>query len=125
MSAGFPASTWAMARATAAKSGFGPKEVHADVGAGFRGTTLAGHADLVFPIVVVGPVVEHDHQERDLVLGGEPERAQVEHQIAVGLQVDHQAAATLVGQGDAQGDADLGRRAQGLARVPIGLVQIP
>ena len=78
------------------------------MGLGFVGAAHARHPDLVLPVVVIGAVVVHHHQHRDLVLGGDPERAGVEHQVAVGIDVDHDAALVLVRERDAERDADLG-----------------
>src|SRR5919198_5274433 len=55
--------------------GWRPAHVHANIGALERSTAHARHADLVLPIVLVGPIVEHDHQHGYLVLGGHPQRA--------------------------------------------------
>ena len=67
----------------------------------------------------------HHDQHGDLILGGDPERAGVEHQVAVGLDVDHDAAAALVRERNAERDADLGRGAELDAGMAIGPVEIP
>jgi hypothetical protein len=72
---------------------------------GARGVGAAGSGqnELVVPVVVIGAVVEHHGKHRDFVLGRDPEGAGVEHQIAVGLQIDDEPAGSFVCQGDAQG----------------------
>ena len=85
----------------------------------------ARHADLVLPVVVVGAVVVHHDQHRDLVLGRHPQRAGIEHQVAVGLDVDDELAGALVRQRDAERDADLRRGAELVAGRAVGLVEVP
>jgi hypothetical protein len=46
----------------------------------------------VLPVVVVRAVVEHDHEDRDAVIRRDPERTEVVHQVAVGLEVDDEPA---------------------------------
>ncbi len=59
------------------------------------------------------------------MLRRDPQRACVEHEVAVGLHIDHEALLFAVGQRDAERDADLRGRAQRLARVAVRLVEVP
>ena len=54
-------------------------EVHADMCARWIGAALVRHVYLMRLVVVVGSVVIHDHQHRDVVLDRHPERAQIKH----------------------------------------------
>ena len=85
-------------RASVAKSGAGSVDIHADIGAFDRRAALAGDRDLVLPVVVIGAVVVHHAEERDLVLGREPQRADIEHQIAVGLAIDDEPSRAAMGK---------------------------
>ena len=100
-------------------------EVHTDMGAGRIGAALVRHVYLMGPVVVVGAVVVHHDQHRDVILDRHPERAEVEHQIAVRLEIDHQPAISFMGQSDADGHADLRAGAELASRVAVGLVEIP
>jgi len=102
-----------------------PIDLHPDVGPLQWGGPLPGEPLLVLPVVVVGTVVEHDDQQRQPVIGGDPQRARVEHQVSVRLQVDDQAAGTAMREGDAEGDADLGGGAERGTGMPVGSVEIP
>ena len=101
------------------------RDVHADIGALHRRAAALRDADLVLPVVVVGPVVVHHHQHRDPVFRGDPQCARVEHQVAVGLNVDHQAFLVPVRERRAKRGADLGRGAEGVPRVAVGAVIVP
>src|SRR5262245_23385463 len=63
----------------------GAEEVHADVRAVGIGAAGSSQNELMVPVVVIGAIVEHDNEHRDFILGRDPERAGIEHQIAVGL----------------------------------------
>ena len=89
------------------------------------GTAQLRHPDLVLPIVVIGTVVVHHHEHRDLVLGSHPERAGIEHEIAIRLNVDHDASRALVRERHAKRDADLRGGAELDAGMTIGLVEFP
>jgi hypothetical protein len=99
--------------------------VHADMSPLHRRAALPGNRDLMLPVIIIGAVVMHDAQERHLVLGGEPQRADVEHQVAVGLAVDHQPSRAAMGERDAGRHADLGAGAKRPARPTIGAVEAP
>ena len=114
-----------MERASAREIRLRPEQVHADMGLGLVGAAQPRHADLVLPVVVIGAVVVHHDQHRDLVLGGDPERAGVEHQVAVGLDVDHDALRVAVRERHAERNADLGRGAELDAGMPVRLVEVP
>ncbi len=100
-------------------------QVHADMRLGLVGAAQLRHPDLVRPVVVVGAVVVHHDQHRDLVLRRDPQRAGVEHQVAVGLDVDHEALVVAVRQRHAERDADLGRGAELGAGMAVRLVEVP
>src|SRR5262249_1005893 len=82
-------------------------EVHTDIGPPRIGAALWRHMYLMGPIIVVSPIVIHYHQHRDVVFDRHPERAQVKHQIAVRLEIDHELARSLVRQGNSDGHANL------------------
>src|SRR5207244_5130534 len=48
------------------------------------------------PVVVIGAIVVHHDQQRNPVLCRHPQRTRVEHEVAVGLQVDDQAPGVAV-----------------------------
>ena len=114
-----------MERASAAKSGSGPNRSMPIWALASSVPRSLRHADLVRPVVVIGAVVVHHDQHRDFVFRGDPQRAGVEHQVAVGLDVDHDAPLALVRERDAERDADLGRGAELDAGMAVGLVEIP
>src|SRR3954463_1369469 len=80
---------------------------------------------LVLPVVVVRPVVEHDGEHGDAVVRGDPQRAEVEHQVAVRLEVDDEAPTPLVRERDADRHADLRRRSERRAGMPVLAVEVP
>src|SRR5882724_5376950 len=61
----------------------GAEEIHADVRAVRIGAAGSSQNELMIPVVIVGAIVKHDDEHRDLVLGRDPERSGVEHEIAV------------------------------------------
>src|SRR5881396_267977 len=99
--------------------GRGLVDLHADVRPALVRAARAGDPFLMLPVVVVGAVVEHHREQGDSVVRGDPERAEVEHQVPVRLQVDDEAAAPLVRESDAEGDADLSRGAEARARMAV------
>ena len=76
--------------------GIGAEEVHADMRAGRIGAAGSGEDELMVPVVVIGAIVEHDNEHWDFVLRRDPERAGVEHQIAVRLKVDDEATGAFI-----------------------------
>jgi hypothetical protein len=90
-------------------------DVHADIGALFRRAALTGDRDLVLPIIVIGAIVVHHAEQRHLVLRREPKRARIEHQIAVGLAIDHEPAFAAMRECHADRHADLRAGAERLA----------
>jgi hypothetical protein len=52
----------------------------------------------MFPVVVIGAVVEHRDEQWQFVIRGNPECPGVEHQVAVGLQVHKEPAGSLMRQ---------------------------
>src|SRR5487761_951821 len=100
-------------------------DLHADVGARDVGAARVRHPLLMLPVVVVGPVVAHHREHRGAVVRRDPERAEVEHEIAGGLEVDDEAPGPLVCEGNADRHADLGRSAEARARVPVLTVEVP
>ena len=77
-------------------------EVHADMGARRVGAAGSRQDELVVPVVVVGAVVEHDDEHGNFIFCRDPERAGIEHEIPVGLQVDDQTAGAFVRERDTQ-----------------------
>ena len=69
------------------------------------------HPLLVFPVVVVRPIVTHDDQDRDLVLRRRPQGPCVVHEVAVWLEVEYQLVSATVGEAYTEGHPDLGRGA--------------
>ena len=67
------------------------------------------HPLLVFPVVVVRPVVTHDDQDRNLVFRRRPQGPRVVHQVAVWLEVEHQLISATVGEAHTERHPDLGR----------------
>ena len=51
-----------------------------------------GHALHVHDLLVIGAVVVHDAQQRNLVMRRGPQHAGRVHQVAVGLDADREAA---------------------------------
>jgi len=77
-------------------------EIHTDMRARRIGAASFCQDDLMIPVVVVSPVVEHDDQHGNFIFRRDPERGGVEHQIAIRLQVDDEPAGSCVGESDAQ-----------------------
>ncbi len=65
--------------------GIGIIKIHADMRARWIGAAGSSQNELMVPIVVISAVVEHDDEHRDLVFCRDPERAGIEHEIAVRL----------------------------------------
>lgn len=86
----------------AGEIGIGTKEIHADMRAVGVGAASSGQDELMIPVIIVRAIVEHHDEHRDLILGCDPERAGVEHEIAVGLQIDDEASRTFIGKGGAK-----------------------
>ena len=73
-------------------------EIHADMRAVGVRAAGSGKNQLMVPVVVVSAIVEHHDKHRDLVFRRDPERAGVEHEIAVGLQIDDEPARSFIGK---------------------------
>ena len=80
----------------------GAEEIHADVRAVGIGAAGPSQNELMVPVIIVGAIVEHHDEHRDLVLGRNPERSGIEHEIAVRLQIDDQPSGSFVGEGNPQ-----------------------
>src|SRR5688572_19608881 len=100
-------------------------EIHADIGARGIGAALMRHVNLMRPVVVIGAVVIHNDQHWNLILDRHPERAKIEHQVAVRLQVDDEFARALVRQSNTDRHADLSAGAKLAADVAIRPVEVP
>ena len=74
---------------------------------------------------IIGTIVKHDDEHRNLMLGRNPQGSQVKHEIAIRLQIDHQTAGTPVRQCHPKRDTDLSCGPQRITGVPIRFVKIP
>ena len=85
------------------------------------------HGDEVHVFLVIGAVVLHDIEDRNLVMRGGPQRAGIEHEVAVAAERHREAAVLLVGKRRAERRrqivADAG--AAGAAVPLVRLVEIP
>jgi hypothetical protein len=88
-------------------------------------TAGARHDDLMVPVVVIGTVVVHDDQQRDLVFRRHPQRAGVVHQVAVGLEIDDQPAIAFVRERDAKRGPDLRSGTKLAPGVAVAPIEIP
>src|SRR5579884_3265466 len=101
------------------------KQIRADMGAADIRAAGARHDDLMVPVVVIGAVVVHDDEQRDLVFRGDPQRAGVVHQVAVGLQIDDQPAGALMGERNTERSADLRSGAELAPGVAVRAIEVP
>ena len=75
----------------------------ADMGVEHAAIAAIGHCLQIHQFLVPGPVVVHDIENRNLVMCRGPQCAGTEHQVAVPLDGDGQAAIFPVGQRRTQG----------------------
>src|SRR5438094_31571 len=89
------------------------------------GDVGAAEAELVLAVVVVGAVVVHDREHRQLQICCGPKRARIEQQVAVGLDVHDELSVAAMRERDAERDPDLRRRTQAAARPAHRRVDVP